>query len=75
MTLPQIDDSPRAIPPYHVIIHFGAAISGDVQGRAMLHLERYFRESLGIPVEVFKQTKADDLKRRRDMTKEQRDNL
>lgn len=71
MTLNQIGDAP-AIPANHVIIHFGAAIASDIQGRAMLKLERYLREELGVPAECFKQTKADDLKRRRDMTKEER---
>ena len=73
MTLSQID--PQAIPHNHVVVTFGPGISSDVQGRALLHLERYLREELGVKAEVFKVTMDDDLKRRRDMTTEQRDNL
>lgn len=73
MTLPMSD--PQAIPPHHVIVNFGKAISGDVQGKALLALERYLRETLGVKAEVYKQTAPDDLARRRDMTEEQRANL
>lgn len=64
-------DEPQ-IHPRHVIVTFGKQISSDVQGRALLHLERYMREELGVPAEVYKVEKEDDLKRRRDMTEEDR---
>jgi len=61
--------------PFEVRVDFGPAIANDAQGRSLLHLERYLRESLGVPAVVFKKTMVDDLKRRRDMTPEQRANL
>lgn len=64
-----------SIPAHHVIVTFGPGIGSDVQGRALLRLERYLREELKVPAECFKQTMEDDLKRRRDMTAEQRANL
>ncbi len=58
----------------HVIIQFGAAIPSDMQGVVMLAMERQLRE-MGIPAEVYKQTKEDDSKLRRLMTLEQRKSL
>ena len=76
MTLTQINEAPRKqLQPFHIEIRFGPAVSNDVQGCAMLRLERYIRETLGVPAEVYKETMDDDLKRRRDMTPEERDNL
>ncbi len=63
------------LPPVHIEVRFGSAIRGDAQGRALFALERYLRETVGVPAEVFKETAKDDLARRRDMTQEQRDNL
>ena len=71
----QIPLSAPALPPHHVRVDFGSAIPGDAQGRALLHLERYFRETLAIPAECYKATMPDDLKRRRDMTDEERKSL
>lgn len=70
-------DSPAAppLPAYHVEVKFGSGITGDVQGRALLALERYLRETVGVPAQVFKATMPDDLKRRRDMTGEDRRRL
>ncbi len=51
----------------HVIIQFGAGIPSDIQGVVMLAMERQLRE-MGLPAEVFKQTKEDDSKLRRSMT-------
>ncbi len=67
MTLTTLPE-PNALPAYHVEVRFGSGVSGDAQGRALLALERYLRETLGVPAEVYKPTAADDLKRRRDMT-------
>lgn len=64
-----------AIPHNHVIVDFGKGVSNDVQGKALLHLERYIRETLGVKAEVYKRTMPDDLARRRDMTEEQRNSL
>jgi hypothetical protein len=77
MTLPLADDKPitRPLPPYHVEVKFGSAIGNDAQGRALLMLEKYMRLTLGEPAEIYKETMPDDLKRRRDMTPEQRENL
>ena len=60
--------------PYHVVVHFGQGFTADVQGRALLMLERWLREQ-DIPAEVFKETMADDSKLRRSMTEEQRKKL
>lgn len=77
MTLTTLDPAPGrpALPPFHVEVAFGAGISGDAQGRALLKLERYLREELGVPAECYKAVMADDLKRRRDMTSEERKRL
>lgn len=77
MTLPMADvDAPApALPPYHVQVSFGNAISGDAQGRALLALERYLRVTLQVPAECYKAVMADDLKRRRDMTPDDRKRL
>lgn len=71
----KLDLSAPALPPHHVRVDFGAAIPGEAQGRALLALERFFRETLAIPAEVFKQTMPDDLKSRREMTDEERSRL
>ncbi len=73
-TLPESTIRPP-LPPFHIEVRFGPDVNGDAQGRALLTLERYLRETVGIPAEVFKATMPDDLKRRRDMTEEQRANL
>ena len=59
---------------YEVIVEFGVAVDPDLQGRAMLYLEKFLREQ-GVPAEVLKATMPDDLKSRRDMTPEQRAKL
>lgn len=64
-----------AIPDHHVIITFGTGISSDAQGRAMLAMEKYLRDFTGGPVEVFKETMADDSKLRRAMSEDQRAKL
>lgn len=70
-----LNETVRVLPPYHIEVKFGPAISNDTQGKALLAMERYVRETLGVPVECYKETMPDDLKRRRDMTPEQRENL
>lgn len=74
MMLATLPEAPP-LPAFHVEVHFGRAIPGDVQGKALLALERYLRETLGVPAEVYKATMPDDLKRRRDMTDEDRKRL
>ncbi len=59
---------------HQIIIEFGKGISPDVQGKAMLALEKMLREQ-GLPVVVLKHTMPDDNKSRRLMTLEQRDKL
>jgi len=77
MTLPQVEDSvtSRPLPPYHIEVKFGSGISNDAQGRALLAMERYLRETLGVKAECFKEVMHDDSKRRRDMTDEDRKRL
>lgn len=60
--------------PHHVVVHFGSGFTPEVQGAALLMLERWLRER-GLPAEVFKETMADDSKLRRSMTPEQRAKL
>lgn len=67
--------SPPPLPPYHVEVKFAANIDGDTQGRLMLAWERLAREAMGVPVELYKSTRVDDLVRRRDMTSEDRGRL
>ncbi len=59
---------------HHVIVTFGASIPADMQGKTMLAMERTLREA-GIPAEVFKATKPDDSKLRRNMTPAMREAL
>jgi hypothetical protein len=66
---------PPPLPPGHVEVRFAADIDGDTQGRLMLAWERLARETMRVPVELYKQTREDDLKRRRDMTPEDRRRL
>ncbi len=66
---------PPPLPPGHVEVKFAADIGGDVQGRLMLAWERLARETMGVKVELYKAGKEDDLKRRRDMTTEDRQRL
>lgn len=73
--IPLATSEPKKLQSNHVIVSFGDEISGDVQGLALLHLERYLRETLGVKAECYKETMPDDLKRRRDMTPAQRENL
>ena len=78
VTLPTVDDPPAkstALPPYHVEIKFGPRVTSDTQGRLMLAWERLARETMGVPVELYKHVMEDDLKRRRDMTTEDRQRL
>ena len=56
-----------ALPANHVRVDFGAGIPGNVQGPALLLLEKFLREG-GTDAIVVKATMPDDLKRRRDMT-------
>jgi len=68
-----LDGSP--LESFEVRVDFGSAVSSDTQGRSLFVFERYLREELKVPAVVFKQTMADDLKRRRDMTDEDRGRL
>lgn len=63
------------LPPLHVEVRFGKGVPGDVQSRSMLAFEKFLRIECKTPAFVLKEEAPDDLKRRRDMTPEQRDNL
>lgn len=69
-----LTNDPPPLPPFQVELRFGTAIPSAMQGVVMLAMEKYLREQ-GIPAEVFKQTKADDSKLRRNMTDEERAKL
>lgn len=60
---------------YEIIMRFGPKIGGPLQAKLMFDLEKHLRESTGLPIEVFKETMADDSKLRRLMTPEQRAKL
>ena len=70
--LSTLDEKP--IPDHHVIVKFGAGIPSNLQSKAVFDMEVFLRTS-GVAAEVFKETKADDSKLRRNMTKEQRERL
>lgn len=59
---------------YNVTIDFGKNVPPDIQGRAMLQMEKFLRDA-GVPALVFKKTMADDLKRRLSLTVEDRAKL
>lgn len=64
------------LPPYHVIVTFGKgfAAHSEAQSKVMFAMEKALRE-MGIPAEVYKMTKEDDSKLRRNMTEEERKRL
>lgn len=59
---------------FHIVMKFGAGYSLDDQAAIMLRLEKDLRER-GWKAEVLKETKPDDLKRRREMTVIEREKL
>lgn len=67
-------DSPKDL---HVVIQFGRAVPGDVQGAAMLAFEKELRRLTDnqLWIEVFKEAKGDDSKLRASMTAEERAKL
>ena len=72
MNLPVVEK--ESIQAHHVIVKFGRGIPSDEQGKTMLAMEKSLREA-GVPAEVFKAYMGDDLKRRSEMTNEQREKL
>ena len=62
------------LPANYIVVRFGSAYDPVLQGRILLHLERWLREQ-GVPAEVFKETMPDDSKLRRSITPEQRSKL
>lgn len=60
---------------YDVVMKFGDGIPGDVQAQAMMKLEWLIIGATDLPVQVFKETMADDSKLRSQMTEEQRAKL
>jgi hypothetical protein len=59
---------------FEVLVEFGKGIPLDLQGSALLHLEKELRDA-GVPAEVYKHTKPDDSKVRNLMTLEKRNSL
>lgn len=64
-----------ALGKHHIIIKFGDGFDSREQAQAMMNLERLLISTTGKPVEVFKETMADDSKLRNMMTDEQRAKL
>lgn len=58
-----------------VTVEFSELVPPEAQGVALLAFEQHLRALTGMDVRVFKQKMGDDLKRRREMTIVQRDNL
>ena len=58
-----------------VTVRFDDAVPAEAQGVALLAFEKHLRALTGLDVRVFKEKMGDDLKRRREMTLVQRDNL
>jgi len=58
-----------------VTVRFDETIPAVAQGVALLSFEKNLRLLTGMDVRVFKDKMGDDLKRRREMTIVQRDNL
>lgn len=57
------------LPPNHVLVIFGAGISPDAKGPALLSFEKDLR-ARGNNAEVFLETMRDQNKLRRDLTKD-----
>lgn len=60
---------------FSVTVKFDEAVPAEAQGVALLAFEKHLRDLTGMDVRVFKEKMGDDLKRRREMTLVQRDNL
>jgi hypothetical protein len=58
-----------------VTVIFDELVPAEAQGVALLAFEKHLRALTGQDVRVFKTKMGDDLKRRREMTLVQRDNL
>jgi len=58
-----------------VTVRFDETIPPEAQGVALLEFEKRLRALTKMDVRVFKEKMGDDLKRRREMTLVQRDNL
>ena len=58
-----------------VLVTFPDAITTDVQGPALMHLEMELRKATGLDVRVVKDLKGDDSKLRAHMTPIQRSKL
>jgi hypothetical protein len=66
---------PNNLPAHHVEVRFGKGICNTDQGIALLAFERLLRQVTKAPVEVFKESMADDSKLRMMMTAEERAKL
>lgn len=64
-----------AIGKFHVVMKFGDGLTGWEQANMMLQAEQAMIKFTGKPVQVFKETMADDSKLRNMMTDEQRAKL
>lgn len=58
-----------------VTVEFDELVPPEAQGVALLAFEKHLRQLTGMDVRVFKRKMGDDLKRRREMTIVQRENL
>lgn len=59
---------------YNITVKMGPKIPSELQAKALMDMERFFREA-GLPVNVFKEMMADDSKLRRSMTPLERSKL
>ena len=63
------------VPANHVIVDFGDAVHPDLQGAALLFLEKYLRTHGAPDAEAFKRTAPDDSKLRLRMDQAAREKL
>jgi hypothetical protein len=63
------------LPDTHVVVKFGAAISADARGVALMAMEKTLRAATGLRAEVFQEAKGDDSRLRALMTPAQRAKL
>lgn len=63
------------LPDLHVVVKFGKGIPVEARPAALMAFERRLRELADLNIEVFMESVGDDLKRRSEMTPEQRARL
>lgn len=63
------------IDPLHILVLFGDDVPQEIQGTALMQLEKTLRTLSGLDCRVFKERMDDDSKLRRSMTPAEREKL